>query len=231
MIKVNDAKKLKEYIEKYQMEELFTKDSIEFMELLHFKKNEFICKDGEELNYIFFFVEGKAKVYTTLQNGKSLLLCFYYSFKVLGDLEFINQHTAVTNVQAVKDAYCIGISVKKTRNQLLEDTKFLRYLCNSLGEKLNRCSRNSSINLLYPLENRLASYIMATGERINDSQSEPISFNENLSELAELLGTSYRHLQRTLNNLTQSGIIEKNNKLFEVINENKLKEMAADLYK
>jgi len=220
MLKIHNKKAMEEYVLKYNINDIFTEDMRPFMELLLFKKGEYICRDNEKLNYLFFFVDGKAKVYSTLSNGKSLLLCFYQGFKVLGDLEMINSEPASTNVQVIEDTYCIGISTEKVKTYLLDDAKFLRYICNSLGEKLNRCSKNSSINLLYPLENRLASYILATGEDLDES----------LTEISELLGTSYRHLLRTLNNMCQEGLIKRNDTGFEIIDKKVLTKLASDLY-
>ena len=194
MIKINNVKELNKYILKYTMNDIFTKDMKPFMELLFYKKNEHIMKESEEINYLLFLVKGKAKVYVTLSNGKSLLLCFYQGFKVLGDLEIIDSKNAASNVQVIEDTYCIGISFANVRTYLLNDAKFLKFICSSLGEKLYSCSKNSSINLLYSVENRLASYIITTGERIDESGQASTIFDENLTEIAELLGTSYRHL-------------------------------------
>ncbi|PFD89043.1 hypothetical protein CN288_28095, partial [Bacillus sp. AFS023182] len=58
-----------------------------------------------------------------------------------------------------------------------------------------------------------------------------IIFNGNLTETSELLGTSYRHLLRTLNTLCDKSVIRKNNGYFEVINIGLLKQLAADVYK
>jgi CRP/FNR family transcriptional regulator, putaive post-exponential-phase nitrogen-starvation regulator len=220
MLKINNKEVMEEYVLKYNINDIFTEDMRPFMELLLFKKDEYICRDNEKLSYLFFFVDGKAKVYSTLSNGKSLLLCFYQGFKVLGDLEMINSEPAATNVQVIEDTYCIGIPTEKVKMYLLNDAKFLRYICNSLAEKLSRCSKNSSINLLYPLENRLASYILATGE----------NFDESLTEISELLGTSYRHLLRTLNNMCLKGLIKKNDTGFEIINKKVLIKLASDIY-
>lgn len=220
MFKIHDKKSMEEYILKYNINNIFTEDMRPFMELLLFKKGEYICRDNEKLNHLFFFVDGKAKVYLTLSNGKSLLLCFYQDFEILGDLELINSEPATTNVQAIVDTYCIGISTEKVKAYLLNDTKFLRYICNSLGEKLSRCSKNSSINLLYPLENRLASYMLTAGENLDESHTE----------ISELLGTSYRHLLRTLNDMCQKGLIKKNDTGFEIIDKKSLTKLASDLY-
>lgn len=242
---VDDKELLKKYVMKYQMEDIFTNDMKEHMELFHFKKFEYLVKEDDTIQKLLFLVQGKAKVFTNLSNGKSLLLCFYQNFRVLGDIEVIgdnklgtnvgdgftniNGDKAVTNVQAIEDTYCIGISYEKVRKYLLEDSKFLRYMCVSLGVKLTRCSKNSSINLLYPLENRLASYLYTTGER-DRNRRNCICFNENLTQIAELLGTSYRHLLRTLNHLCEKSILKKTEKGYEVLDENTLVLMSADLY-
>ncbi len=238
MFRMNDTSRMKAFVREYEMNKIFTEDMTGYMELLYFRKNEYIVKEGDEIPYLFFLVEGKAKVFTSLSNGKSLLLCFYQGFKVLGDLEAVDGVKAVTNVQAIADSLCIGIPYRIVRKNLLEDAKFLRYICSSLGGKLNRCSKNSSINLLFPLENRLASYIYTTGERItvkSDDKSTAkkpcISFHENLTEIAELLGTSYRHLLRTFSELCDRKVLKKEGNSYVVTDEKVLMELSADLYK
>lgn len=227
MKKIHDKEKLKAYIDKYGIDKIFSRDMTEYMELLAFEENDYICKAGERLDTFFFFVEGKAKVYAAQSNGKSLLLCFYYPFKVLGDLEFQHLENADCSVQVIEAGCCIGISMDNIRRYLGGDVKFLKYVCSSLGEKLRRLSNYSSINLLYPLENRLSSYIL--GCRRSDEQNH-IVFEGNLSEVAELLGTSYRHLLRTLNLLCDQKAIKKNIHNYEILDMDKLESLAGDLY-
>lgn len=238
MQRLSDTPRLMGYVRQYEMDRIFSEDMTPYMELLFFRRYEFMVKEGEEIPYLLFLTEGKAKVFTSLSNGKSLLLCFYQGFKVLGDLEAVDSVRAVTNVQAIADTCCIGIPYRVVRRHLLEDAKFLRYICSSLGGKLNRCSKNSSINLLYPLENRLASYIYTTGERFGevkesgkDMKQGSITFHENLTEIAELLGTSYRHLLRTLTELCDKNILKKEGSSYIVTDEKTLMELSADLYK
>lgn len=230
MKKIYDPHKLDEYIQKNNIKEFFSSDIKSVMELLLLKKNEYICRENETLSYLYFFVEGKAKVYTTLSNGKSLLLTFYNRFEVIGDVELVRSQKTFSNVQVMEDSYCIGIPLEKIRMRLLHDATFLSFICDSLAHKLARLAQNSSINLLYPLENRLASYILATSESVGNGEKAMI-FQGNLTEISELLGTSYRHLLRTLNILCDKGVLEKKGSYFEVIDEPLLEELAADVYK
>lgn len=231
MKKIYNSQTVSKYVEEFNINELFSKDIKPYVELFLFKKGEHICKEGESINYLFFLVEGKGKVYSSLSNGKTMLLCFYNSGKIIGDVEFMKLEPANSNIQVIEDSYCIAISLQKVREYLLDDAKFLRFMCESLSQKLKRLSKNSSINLLYPLENRLASYILATGTSVDVNGIKVPIFDENLTEIAKLLGTSYRHLLRTLKTLCKNGVIKKKDSYFEVVNHNMLITLASDLYK
>ncbi|BCN29455.1 cyclic nucleotide-binding domain-containing protein [Anaeromicropila herbilytica] len=231
MERIQDQAKLDYYIKKYSVNELFTKDMREYMELVSFKKNEYLISDKEDVWALMLLVSGKTKAFTTLSNGKSLLLRFYEGFQILGDLEVLTSKDTFTNVQAIEETYCIAIAFEYVNLYLLEDAKFLRAICRELGTKLKESSKNSSINLLYSLENRLASYIYTTGERVTQSGHNKIIFDENLTYIAEILGTSYRHLLRTLNVLCTKGVLSKCGCYYEVLDENTLMALSADLYR
>ena len=88
----------------------------------------------------------------------------------------------VANVECITSVKCLRISTVRYREQLLNDNKLLRTITKHLAVKLNRMSNESAGNLLYPLENRLAAYIV--------SICKENYFNENLVQTAELLGAS-----------------------------------------
>ncbi|OCA97639.1 cyclic nucleotide-binding domain-containing protein [Clostridium beijerinckii] len=230
MIKIEDNIRLSEYINKNKLENLFSEDMGRYMELYMFNKNEYICREEEILENMYFLVEGKAKVSKHLENGKSLLISFYSPITIIGDAEFVRNNPTDCSVQAIKDTYCIGIRFDIVRKILINDCKFLVNLCSYLSEKLTNGSTNTSINLLYPLENRLASYIIAFSE-IENSNTRKIVFRENYIEIAELLGTSYRHLSRTLNKLCLEGFLKRDNKEYFIQDYDKLLYLAGDLYK
>lgn len=230
MEKIIDGNKLNYYINKYNIGDIFATDITPYMELCVFDKNEYICKFREKLDYFYFLVHGKAKVYLLLQNGKSLLLRFYKPLSVMGDIEFIKDNYTSSNIQVVEKALCIRISMKNLRSFAINDTCFLRYIINSLGDKLEKNSNSSSINLLYPLENRLASYLLAISS--SDETNSDISgiSTYKLTEMADLLGTSYRHLHRTINKLCNEGFIKKDNQSLVILDYDSLEKLAGDIY-
>jgi len=230
LIKIEDHRKLEEYIKRYEMENLFSDNMKEYMTLYMFNKNEYICREAEELINMLFLVDGKAKVSKHLENGKSLLISFYNPLTIIGEVEFIHNKNTDCSVQAIDNTFCIGINIEIVRNKLIKDCKFLLKICDYLGKKLSNDSNNSSINLLYPLENRLASYIIAFA-KIDEYKIKKFIFKESYTEISELLGTSYRHLNRTLNKLCSEGILKKNDKEYVIEDYEKLLCLAGELYK
>lgn len=224
MFKIDDNKKLNYYVNKYKINEIFSNNMLPYMEIHHFKKNEHICLSGEDLKYLYFFVEGKSKVYITTANGKSLLIRFYSPVQIVGELEILNKSAIDCNIQAIKDCICIAIPRKEIEEKCLNDSKFLYYISTHLSLKLSSASLSSSVNMLYPLENRLASYILAT------YTNEDSNTTENLTQISEFLGSSYRHLLRVLNKFESEDIIKRDNKKFIILDKDRLEELAGDLY-
>lgn len=228
--KIKDKLLLERFITLHDIDSYFNSDMTPYMELRLFDKGELIYKSNEEIDYFYFLVKGKCKVYTLLKNGKSLLLRFYNPLMVMGDLEFISECTANCNVEAVHNCTFIAIPIDVIRTKAKDDAVFLGHICKTLAEKLATSAVSNSINLLYPLENRLASYILALSSEEDISTSLKGIVAEKLTEVAELLGTSYRHLLRVINKLCEQKIISKDGNSLIILDYEKLEDLAGDLY-
>lgn len=228
MIKLENKNKLTFYLNKFNIEEIFSQDIKKHMELHFFKKGSHICKKGEKLDYFYFFVKGRAKVYTSTPNGKSLLIRFYSPLQVIGDVEITCDENADSSIQAIEDCLCIGIPIEIIQKLSTYDPKFLAFVCQQLSYKLTSTSASTSLNLLYPLENRLASYLLALYPN-NLSPKDKVA-NDNFTQIAELLGADYRHFLRIVNKLCDKNIIKKEKRSLVIIDRDALSELAVDLY-
>ncbi len=223
---IHDSQRIETYIKKYNIESWFTELSVADVKLLSYKQGEYMARSGEPLEYFKFFVKGRAKVYTVMQNGKSYLLSFYEPIQVIGDVELMNDPNMGCNchVETLTPCTCIGIPMDLVSKKYLDDNTFLRAVGRSLAIKTFNESVDSSINLLYTLESRLAAYILALAPNLKEVQ-----LNETYSDMAELLGTSYRHLARVLNKFSDEGLIEKSRKSIKILKPEGLKTYAGDL--
>lgn len=229
---IKNARRLKRLLYEYDFPEYFSnfETYLPNFELVQFYKNDFIYRTPYDRQYLFFFLSGKLKVCTNLSNGKSLLVCFYTSFEILGDLELFKADLSTNTIQAMETCLCIGLNITDIREQLFQDTLFLQFISKSLALKLSRSTANNSINILYPVENKLASYIYLVSDKMDIAGKQVLLFSENLTPVAELLGTSYRHLLRVLRSFTDKGILSHQSDYYLVEDLEQLKKLAQDLY-
>lgn len=226
MKKIHDKKLLYYYIKKHNLDNILDVEILSHAELHYYEKGEHILEAKSRLIYYYFFVEGKLKIFSLLENGKSLLLEFYTKFGTLGDVELFKNVSIRSNVEAVKNTYLIGIPAIILQEKCYDNPIFLRFMIDSLSTKLESNSNNSSYNLLYPLINRLSSYLL---EHITDK--DYIILNSSFNDISEFLGTTYRHLNRTFKTLESNGIIKHEGKKIYVLSKDKLKKLSKNLYR
>ena len=170
-------------------------------------------------------VDGKIKITYPFENGKSMLLKFYKEFTSIGDLELLKSIPILCNIDAIEDTYLIAIPSDLLRKKYLENSKFLHHLIDSLSDKLYATINNSSYNFVYPLINRLSSYLV---EHITDKNY--IILNSSFIEIAQFLGITYRHLNRTFKELESKSIIKCENKTIYILDEDRLRKLSKNLY-
>lgn len=225
MRKIIDNKLLKMYIKKYNIDEIFNDEILEHAKLHFYEKEEYILNSGETLEYYYLLVDGKIKVYYPFENGKSMLLKFYKDFNTFGDLELLKGIPILCNIDAVEDTYLIAIPAEILRDKYFNDIKFLHHLVDSLSEKLYGTINNSSYNFVYPLINRLASYLV---EHLTNENY--VVLNSSYLDIAQFLGTTYRHLNRTIKEMELKSIIKCEDKKIYVLDIDQLMELSKNTY-
>lgn len=230
---IHNETRLEQYLTTYKIADCFSSFA-EYrprFQLVRFHPKELLYPKKESITQVYFFISGHLKICANLSSGQTLLLRFYNSFHFIGDLELYEMASPANTIEAATECLCIAFSIVGIKNRLFTDTLFLNFISRSLAEKLAASSQNSAINILYPLEKKLASYIYVVGtrKRTPDGQTVVV-FDENLKLTSELLGTSYRHLHRTLHQFQETGILGRQGNAYVVIDESALRELASDLY-
>jgi CRP/FNR family putative post-exponential-phase nitrogen-starvation transcriptional regulator len=191
--------------------------------VLRFLPGEMILCEGMPMEYLLLVISGKAKVCSTSANGKDLLLCYYISEGIIGDVELMtNNHIASTTLSAITEFLCIGLPYAKYADRLKGNLLFVNRVGRELAVKLLRNSKNSVITALHSCEERLCAYILLT-EREG-------FFLENLTDVARSIGASYRHMLRMLSRLCSEGILRKERDVYRIIDREELIRRTPDYY-
>ncbi|MNN26665.1 Regulatory protein YeiL [compost metagenome] len=86
---------------------------------------------------------------------------------------------------------------------------FLQFLLEIITQKFYIKSDFLSFNLLYPVEVRLASYLLSVSFDESDSLFQGQLYTVSLMDTANLIGTSYRHLKRVIQKFCHDGLVER----------------------
>lgn len=221
-----DKAMLRALIRESPLHDIFTDDTISEMHLYQAEKGDILCSKGDRLTQMYFLLSGKIKIFTPSPNGKSLLLRFNNPLAIIGDIEFISRCEVRNTVEFVHPSLLVGISFKLLQERYGNHPPFLQFILQKISHKLCTSSNSTSLNLLYPVENRFASYLLSTISPEQPSAGLEELQTAKLTEIAELLGTSYRHLNRVIRNLCAGQIIERKKGALLIRDRDRIKQLA-----
>lgn len=193
---------LQHYIVRYNMVNFLNDDLLRHLQLFRFPAYSNIYLEQDEQQVLYFLVEGQVQCSHYHANGKLAVLALTNPFAAIGDVEIFNTTTVMSNVISTRDTTMLGIPSVYVHRYGAEDPRFLRFIISQLSEKFsdrNALQRNQVLLVI----NRLALYILS--QPANEEGWVTLPGRE---ELASLLGSTPRHLNRVLKELIDSGHID-----------------------
>lgn len=224
-MKVKDPKKRELYMRKYPVQPYFSADMEPFLELHIFRKGEHLCEERKIPDHLYFILEGKVKLSLIHQDGNVTLVQYYEPGDILGELELLGMRQQSQTIEAVTEVTCLAVPFEGCKDIMLEDVKFLRNLCYLIAGKMQR-SVNKLVGIqTYPLENRLAAYFIQKEKEVGRDQWMHVK----LTDLAQYLGTSYRHLSRVIKDFDDAGWIKKERTKMRVLKRGPLEDLLHQM--
>lgn len=224
MNRINDSELLNEYLQNINFREIISGNLINKIEIHTFKIHEALFNEEDEIEYLYILLEGQVGVTPYSEMGKYSILDIVLPGDIIGDIEYLNGDRYYYQVLALTPCVLMALPVAYVEKYFLENVEFYKYMSRNLAKKMKRTSHKYSRTMLYPLKNRLAQYLYELYE-INGN----IINGVNTVQVADYFGISSRHLRRVLLEIESEGIIKRNKKTVEVIDEKKLKVLASYL--
>lgn len=190
-----------EYAGRFPLSDCFGFDIRPYTSVVKFDSMEHILREGEKPGSLYYLIKGRAKLYLSHENGRISLINFLDAPCFVGEMELFGAQEEANGVTAITPCTCYEIHTAQCREKILNDTKFLRFLCLFLSRKAISNTCNYSKNQSYPLEVRLADFILLT--------SYHQMYRETHTEAAEFLGVTYRHLLYMLAEFVKRGYLKK----------------------
>ena len=134
--------------------------------LLKYDRCEWMLRAEQPIEYLYILLSGKAKVCMSDESGRNLLLCYYVSEGMMGDIELLmGRREAISSVQAVSQVVCIGLPLSVYAPMLLSHLPFVLRAAKGLAIKLHDSVANTTEIILRPFETRLCEYLLQTAQK------------------------------------------------------------------
>ena len=185
----------------FPLSEFFEFDIRPFTTIVTFESGEHLLEEGSVPEYLYYLIEGRAKLFLSHENGHISLINFLYAPCFIGEMELLGAQDTANGITAITKCTCYAIDIRACKEHLLNDRTFLRYLCVFLSKKAIGNTYNYSRNQSYPLKVCFADFILTTAQNN--------LYREKHTEAAEFLGVTYRHLLYILSDFVKQGILEK----------------------
>ena len=184
-----------EKVLQYGFQEEFAKEC----ECVLYQAGEKMIEEEGAIDKLFVMLDGLAKVCMSTPNGKNLILCYYVSQGLLGDMEYLqNVEEVEATVVAISEVKCLVIPYTLLRKYQKRNVKFF--------EKLTG-------------EERLCHYIL--------KNSHQRIFSDILTDVSCSIGMSYRHMFRLIGSLCEEKILEKRQNGYYILKPEELEKRAA----
>jgi CRP-like cAMP-binding protein len=203
-----DQEQLQSYLKTYHLESIFHEPLIPHLSLYSFEQEELICSQGEASQSLYVLVKGKVKIYTSSPEGKTLILSFKKPLEVIGDIEYVRGIDIINTVEAVSPVCMIGVHHRWLKKYGSDHAPLLQFLLDIITKKFHLKNNSMSFNIMYPVEVRLASYLLSVSFDEGDSLLKN-QLSISIKDAANLIGTSYRHLNRVITQLCEESLIER----------------------
>jgi CRP/FNR family putative post-exponential-phase nitrogen-starvation transcriptional regulator len=204
----------------HQLDLPFSTETLQQSYIYEFSHNEIIQEEAGMITHLYVILEGKAKIIKSQANGKRSILQFLHPKDFIGDLTLVSAEKTTKEVLAIGPTVCLAIPIDHAKQVLMEDIGFVKMISRYIGDKLIRRMEHFTINQTYQLNYRLALLLLEV--------AVAGIYQEKLTETAEYLGVSYRHLTYTLKTFKETDCVSRESGGYR-INETKLKQWIQSI--
>ncbi len=163
---------------------------------------ERLTVQGEKVDFFYMVLKGRAKVFVSSENGRTLMLAKSESGDVVSEAELVRYiRTAMATTIAETYMVCLAVPMSRAEYELTHNIKFSNEIAKVISEKLFDSSNNCLSTAVRTGEQRLCEYLLLNAKD-NILQGT-------LTDAADSIGISYRHLCRMMKALTEEGTVAK----------------------
>ena len=175
-----------------------------------FKKHESILHEEDTNAYMYFILEGEAKVVNRTERGKEILLTMHQTGDFFGELSVIDGKTSPAAVIATKDSDTALISKSDFYALIFSQHKILENLLQLFCSRIRESIRKIQILNFNNAAQRVKMLFLLLSESYGEKTEQGTILNIKLShqDIADTIGLTRETVTRVLDKWKKSGEIK-----------------------
>jgi CRP-like cAMP-binding protein len=197
-------------------------DIEKYGKILHFSKGEFLFTPEEMCEKFFFVLDGRIKVsQVSLQNGQEQTLRILTFGDMCDVISLLDNKVHDKLLSTLDEVKIMVFPIEVVKRWMVENSDFNKLLFPYIAKEFRNMEELALDLSFYDTHTRLLKLIY---KNINHENKSKINLIHDLSheEIASLIGTVRKVLNRHIQTLKHDGIINVNYKNIELINTQKL---------
>lgn len=195
---------------------------------LYFNKGEDPLSSVNTQKYFYFVISGKIKIYQVdLATAKEQIL-YILTYGDMFDVVSLLDHQSSEYISEVlEDAHLIQVPLSDVEKMILEDAKFRQYFYAYLAKQLKSMEELAISLSFYDVYQRVIRLFTRFSQTKDGKTSLEVIDNLKHDDIAAMVGTVRKVVNRTLQKLKKDEIIELSRKKIEIKNFQKLLEKLS----
>lgn len=202
-----------------------------FCNVKKYKKGELIFREREEVNKLYFVVDGFTALFRNNYNLDQKVIFVFGKNEILNEV-IIQEEIASSSCMALSDVEVLVIQKEKFVEIMKNNFELSKAIIDSISLKLRRCYRQlgNTPNAM-KLDKQVASKLWKLGRDFGRVQAEgvvKIGFELSITFLADMVGAKRETVSRVIKKLTQDKLITVKKNCFYILNMEELQKYAAE---
>lgn len=166
-------------------------------------KDNIVFYEGDEPRFLYLLVKGVIKLYKTSSSHKEVVLKYFHSNELIGEVANFEGIAYPATAKAYSDVEVLKIDFEKLKEIIFSNPNMAFNIQTSLIKKIKNLENIISTNLVLDSKERVAKYIY--------DHTDDFFETKNI-EIAEILGVSPETLSRILKFFKDNQIINVKNR-------------------
>jgi CRP-like cAMP-binding protein len=190
---------------------------------LYFKKGDDPLSSGDTQNYFYFVMDGKIKIYDIdFETSKEQIMYILTQGDMFDVVSLLDGKPNQYISEVLEDTYVIEVPLDDIKQMILDDAKFRQYFYAYVAGRLKSMEDLAVSLSFYDVYQRVVQLFSRFTQKVDGDSKLKVIDNLTHDDIAAMVGSVRKVVNRTLQKLKEDGIIEVSRKKIHIKNFQKL---------